>query len=520
MVAHLTAPLNSLTAALARHFPRLAPPPRSPELLPTAIGPFDCFRPQPLAHPDAPLPAFVAACPVAQKYRVLLGCLDWAHFPERPTDRPWPGSDPAPRASFVAAYLVKLHEQKRSMGALRTFLVEHPALVWLLGFKLVADPTAPHGFNGAKSVPQRRQLNRVLRDLPNDACQFLLDSSVQLIRDALPPELAASFGDVVAGDTKHLLAWVKENNPKQYIKEGRFDPKRQPKGDPDCTLGVKKRRNLSPEPDDTPAPTPTTEAVTPSHKRGEAEYYWGYASGVVASIIPGWGEVVLAERTRPFNESDISYFFPLMQQTERRLGRKPRFGAWDTAFDAFYVYEYFHTAGGFAAVPVVHREKTPRRQFTPDGQPLCAAGLAMPRLFLYHDRTSSLVAHQREKCGCPLLHPTPTGENCPSDDPHFAKGGCTTTLAASIGARLRWQLDRESDEYRQIFDQRTVCERVNSQAVELGIERPKLRNRRSITNQNTLLYVLLNVQALQRICAKRAAQEEAGRSRSLTPLAA
>lgn len=309
----------------------------------------------------------------------------------------------------MAAYLVKLHEQKRSMGALRTFLVEHPALVWLLGFKLVADPTAPHGFNGAKSVPQRRQLNRVLRDLSNDACQFLLDSSVQLIRDALPPELAASFGDVVAGDTKHLLAWVKENNPKQYIKEGRFDPKRQPKGDPDCTLGVKKRRNLSPEPDATPAPTPTTEAVTPSHKRGEAEYYWGYASGVVASIIPGWGEVVLAERTRPFNESDISYFFPLMQQTERRLGRKPRFGAWDTAFDAFYVYEYFHTAGGFAAVPVVHREKTPRRQFTPDGQPLCAAGLAMPRLFLYHDRTSSLVAHQREKCGCPLLHPTPTG---------------------------------------------------------------------------------------------------------------
>lgn len=520
MVAHLSSPLNSLAAALVRRFPRLAPPPRSPELLPSPIGPFDCFRLQPLAHPHAPLPAFVAACPVAQKYRALLGSLDWAHFPERPTDRPWPGSDPAPRASFVAAYLVKLHEQKRSMGALRTFLVEHPALVWLLGFKLVADPAAPHGFNVTKTVPQRRQLNRVLRELSNDACQFLLDSSVQLIRDALPPELAASFGDVVAGDTKHILAWVRENNPKQYIKEGRFDPTRQPKGDPDCTLGVKKRRNVSPEPDDTPPPTPTTEAVAPSQKRGEAEYYWGYASGVVASIVPGWGEVVLAERTRPFNESDISYFFPLMQQTERRLGHRPRYGAWDAAFDAFYVYEYFHTAGGFAAVPLVHREKTPRRQFTPEGQPLCAAGLAMPRLFLYHDRTNSLVPHQREKCGCPLLQPTPTGAACPTDDPHFAKGGCTTTLAASIGARIRWQLDRDSDEYTQIFDQRTVCERINSQAVDLGIERPKLRNQRSLTNQNTLLYVLLNLQALQRICAKRMAQAEAGRSTSLTPLAA
>jgi hypothetical protein len=521
MVAHLTAPLTCLGTTLQRLFYQPnAPRPSDP--LEPAIGPFDCFRPQPLAHPHAPFPAFVAACPVAQKYHALLGSLDWPHFPERATDRPWPGSDPAPRASFVAAYLVKLHEQKRSMGALRTFLIEHPALVWLLGFKLVADPTAPHGFDVAQSVPSRRQFNRVLRDLPNDACQFLLSSTVQLIRDALPPELAASFGNVVAGDTKHILAWVKENNPKQYIKEGRFDPTRQPKGDPDCTLGVKKRRNVSPEPDDSPppVPTPTTEAVAPSQKRGEAEYYWGYASGVVASIIPGWGEVVLAERTRPFNESDISYFWPLMHQTERRLGRPPRFGAWDAAFDAFYVYEYFHAAGGFAAVPLVHREKTPRRQFNPDGQPLCAAGLAMPRIFLYHDRTNSLVPHQREKCGCPLLHPRPTDVACPIDDPHFAKGGCTTTLAASIGARIRWQLDRDSDEYTQIFNQRTVCERINSQAVDLGIERPKLRNGRSITNQNTLLYVLLNVQTLQRMEAKQRAQAEAGPEITVVALAA
>jgi hypothetical protein len=140
------------------------------------------------------------------------------------------------------------------MGALRTFLIEHPALVWLLGFKLVADPSALHGLNSSQSVPSRRQLSRALRDLPNDACQFLLDSTIQLIRDALPPELAATFGHVVAGDTKHILAWVKENNPKQYIKEGRFDPSRQPKGDPDCTLGAKKRRNVSPDPDEAPPP--------------------------------------------------------------------------------------------------------------------------------------------------------------------------------------------------------------------------------------------------------------------------
>ena len=51
----------------------------------------------------------------------------------------------------------------------------------------------------------------------------------------------------------------------------------------------------------------------------------------------------------------------------------------------------------------------------------------------------------------------------------------------------------------------TADERINSQAVELGIERPKLRNQRSISNRNTLIYVLINLRTLQRIRARRAA---------------
>ena len=118
--------------------------------------------------------------PVARKYLDLLGPLDWDHFPERPTDRPWPGKPPAPRAPFVAAYLVKLNEGKRYMSDLRQFLVEHPALVWLLGFPLVPDPLAKHGFDVEASLPDRRQFGRVLRELPNPALQFLLDGTVKL----------------------------------------------------------------------------------------------------------------------------------------------------------------------------------------------------------------------------------------------------------------------------------------------------------------------------------------------------
>jgi hypothetical protein len=55
------------------------------------------------------------------------------------------------------------------------------------------------------------------------------------------------------------------------------------------------------------------------------------------------------------------------------------------------------------------------------------------------------------------------------------------------------------DLYKQVYKQRTASERINSLAVELGIERPKLRNGQAITNQNTLIYVLIELRALHRV---------------------
>jgi hypothetical protein len=51
------------------------------------------------------------------------------------------------------------------------------------------------------------------------------------------------LGESISLDTKHILAWVKENNPKAYLPNGRYDKQRQPKGDPDCRLGCKRRSN-------------------------------------------------------------------------------------------------------------------------------------------------------------------------------------------------------------------------------------------------------------------------------------
>ena len=65
------------------------------------------------------------------------------------------------------------------------------------------------------------------------------------------------------------------------------------------------------------------------------------------------------------------------------------------------------------------------------------------------------------------------------------------------GARIRYQLDRDGEPYQAVYKQRTAVERIFSQAVALGIERPKLRNQLAVANQNTLTYLLINLRAMQ-----------------------
>jgi hypothetical protein len=78
-------------------------------------------------------------------------------------------------------------------------------------------------------------------------------------------------------------------------------------------------------------------------------------------------------------------------------------------------------------------------------------------------------------------------------------------MPTSVGARIRYQLDRDSDVFKKAYNQRTATERINSQAKGLGIERPRLRNQQAIANQNTLIYILINLRALRRVRQKKAA---------------
>ena len=446
-----------------------------------------------LAKQNSKLPTFVRESPPTMRYLRLLSPLDWGNFPERRLAETR-GNPPVPYAAFVASCLIKLDQKISYMSDLRVYLLEHPALIWLLGFPIKPCFQTPWFFDPAESLPTHRHFTRMLREIPNSALQFLLKNSVSLLREELKG-LEPTFGETISLDTKHIIAWVKENNSKAYVAE-RHKKEKQPKGDPDCRLGCKRKRNQN----IAPAKTPSQNSVS-ARSVSIGEYYWGYASGVVATKVPDWGEFVLAELTQSFDHSDVSYFLPLMKAAEKNLGFRPKYGAFDAAFDAFYVYEYFHSAehDGFAAVPFSRKGGYQKRLFAPDGQPICAAGLAMPLKFTFTDRTRALVEHQRGKYICPVAVTEEADKKCPVQDKRWKKGGCTVDLPTSVGARLRHQINRESEDYKKVYKQRSATERINAQATALGIERPKIRNGQAITNQNTLIYVLLNLRALHRI---------------------
>jgi hypothetical protein len=205
-----------------------------------------------------------------------------------------------------------------------------------------------------------------------------------------------------------------------------------------------------------------------------------------------YGEVVLAEYTLPFNKADVSYYRPLYQRTVVATNQFPTYVTADAAYDYWYVYETVAHRQGIAAIPLnTHgHEEVPR---DPDGTPYCWAGLRMfPTYQFWHTN-----GYRAQRFRCPLLFPQPTGQTC--QHAQFAKAkGCVKDLNWEKGGLMRVLLDRTSPLYQAIYHQRTACERINSQAQALGIERPKVRNGRSVANLNTLTYVILNVQTLQK----------------------
>ena len=408
---------------------------------------------------------------IVQRYRAMFALLEWQVLPDPVPDPSHPGRRPHPESAYIKALLIKIQEGYEYCSQLRSFLVEHPLLVLELGFRPVLNCELPYGFDVQRTVPSERWLREKQRTLDHRHLQDLFHATVHALQEEIP-----GLGEVVAFDVKHQYAWVRENNLRESIKD-RFCKERQPRGDPDCRVGVKSSTNQE-----------QADGSTKERK----EYLWGYGSGIVSATIAGYGDVVLAEFTQPFNESDVSYYLPLFLQAVAVLGRFPQHVTADAAYDAWYVYQTCAHREGIAAIPLnTHgHQDVPRDR---DGVPLCPIGLRMhPTYRFLHTN-----GYQAQRYRCPLLFPARTGQTCQHDQ--FQKGkGCVKDLNSEKGGLMRAMLDRSSPLYRAVYRQRTSAERINSQAKARGIERPKVRQGDAVRRLNTLTYILINLKAFAR----------------------
>jgi hypothetical protein len=408
---------------------------------------------------------------IVQRYRALFALLDWQVLPDHSPDKARPGKRPHPESAYIKAFLVKISEGYEYCSQLRTFLVEHPLLVLELGFRPVLNCTLPYGFDVQRTVPSQRWLREKQRTLDHRHLQDLLHATVHALQAEIP-----GLGDVVAFDVKHQYAWVRENNPRESLKD-RFCKERQPRGDPDCRVGVKSSTNQE-QPD--------------GSTKEKKEYLWGYGSGIATATIPGYGDVVVADLTQGFNESDVSYYLRLYIQSVAVLGRFPLHVTADAAYDAWYVYQTCAHRDGIAAIPL-NQHGHPDGPRDPDGVPVCPIGLRMHPTYCF----AHTKGYQAQRYRCPLLFPQRTGQTCEHEQ--FVKDkGCVKDINSEKGGLMRVLLDRSSPLYHAVYCQRTSAERINSQAKARGIERPKVRNGHAVQRLNTLTYIVINAKALAR----------------------
>lgn len=232
------------------------------------------------------------------------------------------------------------------------------------------------------------------------------------------------------------------------------------------------------------------DGTTAEHK----ELIWGYGTGIAVAPYAEYGAVVLADYILPFIEGDITYFRSLFQRTVLALERYPTNLTADAAYDSWYVYEAAARHGGIAAVPLNQHSKTPFARL-PDATPLCPIGPPMH---------PDLPIQPYLRVSCPTL-PMPLAlskehrtELPPRANHQRAKAvsKMPKDVNRELGGKQRASLDRESPRFQSLYVQRTGCERIDARAKELGIERPRMRNGRSVANLNTLIYVIVNVRVL------------------------
>jgi hypothetical protein len=420
--------------------------------------------------------------PTVQRYQATFDLIDEIGPPPNPHKR-GPKKDKNTDLVYLKAYLVKLNEPLRFFTHLRTFLVERPALVAYMGFVLKGY-TPQYGFDPQRTVVSAHQFSQKLRTGKENRAKALFLQTVLILK-----ALGVLTGNVSC-DTAEVHAPIKENNPKQYVKD-RFDKENIPNAAPSARLGVK----------------PTHEKDPHTGKK-KVRYFWGWKSAILAEKNRRFGvEVCGAETTKPANSADVNFALPLLKAYRQHTKVFVQRFLADAAFDAWDIYQDVFgdkddPQHGQAYIPINPRGHDPKpNQVGPHGGIIAPCGKEMKPESAWFDKSKG-YHRRRDQCPYTQTQRQKGTVSCPCNHPQVhSKRGCTRTINLDDPQKLRFALNRQSKEFKQAFKERTTVERLFAHANQANFEHPNVRDGHAVAQLNTLTYTLINLKAILKVRA-------------------
>lgn len=324
------------------------------------------------------------------------------------------------------------------------------------------------GFDIRKELPSYWTYDRFIKNIDNELLKKVMQAQVTKL-----VEMGVVDTSFIGLDSTPIAANTKQNNPKSFVKN-KFAKDNQPQCDKDCTLGVHTASN--------------------QHNERNFEYYWGYKNHVLIDVITG---LPLFELTTGANVSDSTVAVDILKKTDGFLPIKECSFIADKGYDVKAIYNTVKDVyDGDCFIPLNPRN-TKNVKKLPIGNPICDAGLAMNRDGKCRDN-----GRTRQKYCCPFKQSTCS--ECPCNHKNWNNGkknrGCTKYITIPDDYRLA--INRDTVEFKSVYNLRTECERYNSRFKSTGQERLWVRNGVSAENLNTTAHIALLAIALAAVITK------------------
>lgn len=394
--------------------------------------------------------------PIINFYQTIFDNIDLSSMPEFINSKRGPKG--YSRHALTRAFVVMNCEHFREITLLLDFLHSNLKIAQLCGFDIT------------KKLPSYSVFQRHIKAIENINLKEVMKSQVTTLTN-----LGAISNSIVSIDSTPIKANTKYNNSKCFSKN-KFSKNNPPKSDKDCKLGVHTANN-----EDTDK---------------NYEFYWGYKNLVMCDAKSG---LPIYEMTFTGNKADVSSLIEFLDEINPWFNLKNSKVLADKGFDSKANYNHIKDVLHAQAFISKNKRNSKTSETLSCGNPLCEAGLAM-----HKDGKQYLKGSIKQKYCCPF-RTSKDNSKCPCNHPKYNNGhknrGCIKYK--SIGTDYRASVDETSDYFKFFYSMRTESERYNSRLKNLNLENASVRNKRSISNLNTLGHICLLAVALAAILTNK-----------------